>query len=83
MTETGWLVFLRNLSIIFNVIGLLIALSFLFGPKALITVSKIMDRIRPTVELEKVLETRARVILGLTLLVITVLMLALVTSIRV
>ncbi|MFH1339191.1 MAG: hypothetical protein ABIH40_05070 [Candidatus Omnitrophota bacterium] len=83
MTETGWLVFLRNISIICNVIGLLIALSFLFGPKVLITVSKIMDRLRPTVELEKVLETRARVILGLTLLVITVLMLALVTSIRV
>ena len=83
MTETGWLIFLRNISIICNAIGLLIALAFLFGPKVLITVSRILDRLRPTVQLEKVLETRARIVLGLTLLVITVLMLALVTNIRV
>ncbi len=83
MTETGWLIFLRNISIICNVIGLLVTLVFLFGPKVLKTICRILDRSLSTVELEKVLETRARIILGLTLLVITVLMLALVMNIRV
>jgi hypothetical protein len=83
MTETGWLIFLRNISIICNAIGLLIALAFLFGPKVLIAVSRILDRLRPTLEMEKVLETKARLVLGLTLLVITVLMLVLVINIRV
>jgi len=83
MTEMGWLIFLRNLSIICNAIGLLIALAFLFGPKVLIAVSRILDRVRSTVQLEKVLETRARIVLGLTLLVITGLMLVLVMNIRV
>jgi hypothetical protein len=83
MTETGWLIFLRNISIICNAIGLLIALAFLFGPKVLIAVSRILDRLRPTLEMEKVLETKARLVLGLTHLVITVLMLVLVINIRV
>ncbi len=83
MTETGWLIFLRNISIICNVIGLLVALVFLFGPKAFMKTAKIMDRLFPTVEPEKILKTKARIVLGVTLLVITVLMLALVMYIRV
>ncbi len=75
--------FLRNLSLICNGIGFIIALTFILGPKVLIAISKILDAYRPSISLEKILITKARLILGFTLLVITALMLALVIRINV
>ena len=83
MGESGWLIFLRNTSIICNGIGLVIALAFLLGPKALLAVSKFLDTYRSSGNLEKVLETRSRIILGITLLIITTLMLGLAINIPV
>jgi len=83
MGESGWLIFLRNTSIICNGIGLVIALAFLLGPKALLTISKFLDVYRSSANLEKVLEARSRIILGITLLIITTLMLGLAINIPV
>ena len=82
MDEMTWLKFLRNTSVVCNGIGLVIALAFLVGPKALAAISKVLDAYHPSISLEKVMEGKARLILGLTLLVITILMLALVINIR-
>ena len=83
MNENALLIFLKNISLVCNWIGLLTALAFLFGPKLLLVVSNILDKPRRTMNLEKVLVTKARIILGLALLIITVLMLSLVMNIKV
>ena len=83
VNELAWLKFLRNVSLICNGIGLVIALAFILGPRVLIAISKFLDAYHPTVSLEKILITKARIILGFTLLVITALMLALVIKIKV
>ena len=83
MGENIWLIFLKNISLVCNWTGLVIALAFLFGPKLLLAVSRSLDKPRPTMNLEKILQTKARVILGLALLVITGVMLTLMTNIKV
>ena len=82
MHENAWLVFLKNISLVCNWVGLLAALGFLFGPKLLLAISRSLDKPRRTINLERVLQAKARVILGITLLIITVVMLTLITNIR-
>ena len=79
MSENAWLNFLRNTSLICNGIGLVVALGFLFGPKVIMAISKAIDKPHSIVNIEKIFITKARIILGFTLLVISVLMLLLVT----
>ncbi|MBU0548819.1 MAG: hypothetical protein KKH80_00505 [Candidatus Omnitrophica bacterium] len=83
MNESGWLAFLKVLSIVCNSLGLLIALVFLFGPKFLISLSKILDTPRRTLAIEKVIESNARLILGFTLVIVTIIMLILALNIRI
>ena len=83
MSETTWSVFLKNLSLICNWLGLLIAVLFLFGPKVLIIIGKFLDTPRKTVQLDRILANKSRIILGITLLVVTGLMLILVTNLPV
>ncbi len=82
MDELGWLKLLRNLSIVCNGIGFVIALAFILGPKVLMAISKIFDTHYPTVSLEKILVSKARIVLGFTLLVITALMLSLIIKVK-
>ena len=82
MDEMAWLGFLRNTSLICNGIGLLIALTFLVGPKALAAISKFLDAYHSSINLESILKSKVRIIIGLTLLVITILMLVLVLGIK-
>ena len=82
MNERAWLSFLRNTSLICNGIGLAIALAFLLGPKALTAISKFLDTYHPSINLELILKSKARMIIGITLLVITTLMLVLVIGIK-
>ncbi len=83
MSEVTWLNFLRIMSLICNGIGLIVALAFLFGPKTLSAISKFLDAYHSSIDLEKLLLSKARIILGVTLLIITALMMALVLNIRV
>ena len=82
MNEMAWLSFLRNTSLICNGIGLAIALAFLLGPRVLIAISKFLDEYHPSINLESILKSKSRIIIGFTLLVITVLMLVLVIGIQ-
>ena len=83
MDENGWLVFLKNISLVCNWVGLLAALGFLFGPKLLLAISRSLDRPLRTMNLENVLKTKARIVLGLALLIIAAVMLTLITKIRI
>jgi hypothetical protein len=83
MDENTWLIFLKNISLVCNWVGLLAALAFLFGPKLLLAISRSLDKPRRTMNIERLLQTKARVILGLTLLIITIVMLTLITNVRV
>ncbi|MFC1592956.1 hypothetical protein ACFL4C_02975 [Candidatus Omnitrophota bacterium] len=83
MNEAAWFEFLRILSIVCNGLGLLIALVFLFGPKLLVSLSEFLDAPRRTVAFEKVIKSKARVILGLTLVIVTTVMLILAGSIAI
>ena len=83
MIEEKWLEFLKNLSLICNWAGLLVAALFLFGPKVLMIIGKFLDTPRKTVQLDKLLTTKSRIVLGFALLIVTALMLVLTTNIQV
>ena len=83
MSDAFWLVLLRRISLVCNALGLVMAILFLFGPRAFIGISNLVDKARATIDVEKVLATKARLTLGITLLVITALMLLLVMNIKV
>ena len=83
MDENFLLVFLKNFSLVCIWVGLLAGLAFLFGPKLLLTISRSLDKPRRMVNLESVLQTKARIILGLALLIIAAVMLTLITGIRI
>lgn len=75
MDEQALEFLLSTLSIIGGAVGLVTAILFLFGPKAINSLSKILDRTRSQLDLEKILRTKARIILGVFLLIISLFML--------
>ena len=83
MSEIAWMKFLKVLSLVCNSLGILIALAFLFGPKVLTKITNILDQNHPFIALEQLLVKKARLILGITLFVVTIIMLILATSIKV
>jgi len=76
MDEQGLEILLSTLSIIGGIVGLLTAIFFLFGPKVIHSLSKVLDKTRSSFDLEKMLRTKARIILGVILLAISFFMLA-------
>ena len=80
MNENAWFVFLKNISLICSWVGLLAALAFLFGPKFLLAMSRSLDRTLRTMNLESILQTKARIILGIILLTISIVMLILIAN---
>jgi len=83
MNERAWLILLRSISLICNGMGFVIALAFLLGPKRIAALSRFFDRGRPSIRLESILKSKARIVIGFILLIITASMLFLVLRIKI
>lgn len=83
MSDAAWLNFLKTTSLICNGVVFIIALIFLFGPKAFIAMSKFFDTYHRSFKLEKLLFAKARIALGIVLLTSTLLMLILVINLKI
>ena len=83
ISDAAWLNFLRSTSLICNGTILVIAVIWLLGPKLLRSMSNFFDKYHSSLNLEKLLFTKGRVILGCILLVLSFLMLTAVIKIRI
>lgn len=83
MSEAAWMNFLKTTSLICNGIVFVIALMLLFGPRALVAMSKFFDTYHSGFKLEKLLYAKVRIALGIVLLVSTLLMSILVINLKI
>ena len=81
--EVVWLNFLKTTSLICNGVLFIVALIFLFGPRAFIVMSKIFDTCRSSFKLEKLLFAKVRIALGIALLASSLWMLILVINLKI